>query len=118
MVFFFKQMTAYDMRISDCSSDVCSSDLDEVINEADLQIPHPRLPDRRFALAPLQEIAPGFVHPILRKTTSELLDQTSDQLAARLFNPDTYEQHELRSEERRVGQECVSTCRSRGSPYH
>src|SRR3546814_196299 len=91
---------------------------DEVINEADLQIPHPRLPDRRFALAPLQEIAPGFVHPILRKTTSELLDQTSDQLAARLFNPDTYEQHELRSEERRVGQECVSTCRSRGSPYH
>ena len=68
---------------------------DEVIDETDLQIPHPRLPDRRFALAPLQEIAPGFVHPILRKTTSELLDQTSDQLAVRLFNPDTYEQHEL-----------------------
>lgn len=67
----------------------------QVINEAHLQIPHPHLPDRRFALAPLQEIAPGFVHPILGKTTTELLNQTSDQLAVRLFNPDTYEQHEL-----------------------
>jgi len=64
---------------------------DQVINEAHLQIPHPHLPDRRFALAPLQEIAPGFVHPVLGKTTTELLNQTSDQLAVRLFNPNIYE---------------------------
>src|SRR3546814_3137106 len=32
MFFFFKQKTAYEMRISDWSSDVCSSDLDEVVN--------------------------------------------------------------------------------------
>ncbi|MGV3761655.1 2-amino-4-hydroxy-6-hydroxymethyldihydropteridine diphosphokinase [Parapedobacter sp.] len=66
-----------------------------VVNEANLQIPHPYLPDRRFALTPLQEIAPGFIHPVLGKTSCELLDETSDQLAVRLFNPDTYEQHEL-----------------------
>jgi len=68
---------------------------DAVIDEAHLQIPHPHLPHRRFALTPLKEIAPEFTHPVLRKTTRELLDETSDQLTVRLFNPDTYEQHEL-----------------------
>ncbi len=68
---------------------------DKVIQEVSLHVPHLHLPNRRFALAPLQEIAPEFVHPILKKTTTELLDQTSDQLAVHLFNPDTYEQHEL-----------------------
>ena len=68
---------------------------DKVIYELNLQIPHPHLPDRRFALAPLQEIAPGFVHPVLGKTTNELLDETTDPLAVRLFNPATYEQHEF-----------------------
>lgn len=69
----------------------------EVISEVRLQIPHPHLPGRRFALAPLQEIAPQFVHPILGQTTDELLDRTPDQLAVRLFNfdPETYEQHKL-----------------------
>ncbi|MEC3881168.1 2-amino-4-hydroxy-6-hydroxymethyldihydropteridine diphosphokinase [Parapedobacter sp. 10938] len=68
---------------------------DEVIDEPNLQVPHPHLPNRRFALAPLQEIAATFVHPILGKTTDELLDETSDRLAVRLFNPDTYEQDEF-----------------------
>ncbi len=68
---------------------------DRIIDEVNLQVPHPHLPNRRFALAPLQEIAPLFVHPISGKTTTELLNQTPDQLTVRLFNPDTYEQHEI-----------------------
>lgn len=67
----------------------------QVINQATLQVPHPHLANRRFALAPLQEIAPGFIHPVSGKTTTELLNYTSDKLAVRLFNPDTNEQHEL-----------------------
>ena len=48
---------------------------DEIINEEGLEAPHPRLHGRRFVLAPLAEIAPGFVHPVIRKTVSELLDE-------------------------------------------
>src|SRR3546814_2397209 len=73
--FFFKQKTAYEMRISDWSSDVCSSDLRPRI---------PQMRSRRFAAGPAGS------RPVRRP----------------------------RSEERRVGKECVSTCRSRWSPYH
>src|SRR3546814_8939214 len=72
--FFFKQKTAYEMRISDWSSDVCSSDLVEE-----------------------QMVALGEAG----------IDRALDRRAVR-----------DRSEERRVGKECVSTCRSRWSPYH
>ena len=87
------------IRVSKWGSRLIDIDIlyyaDAVIDAEDLQVPHPHLPDRRFALTPLQEIAPDFIHPVLGKTTSELLVSTSDQLAVRLFNPDTYEQHEL-----------------------
>lgn len=87
------------IRVSKWESRLIDIDIlyyaDKVVDEANLQIPHPYLPDRRFALTPLQEIVPDFVHPILGKTTTELLNGTTDQLAVRLFNPDTYEQHEL-----------------------
>ena len=45
----------------------------EIIKEQGLEVPHPRLHERRFVLAPLVEIAPGFVHPVIKKSVSELL---------------------------------------------
>ena len=45
-----------------------------------LQIPHPALPFRRFALLPLFEIAPEIIHPILHKTIAQLLADCSDEL--------------------------------------
>jgi 2-amino-4-hydroxy-6-hydroxymethyldihydropteridine diphosphokinase len=44
----------------------------DIINEPDLVIPHPQLHNRRFTLEPLAEIAPGFVHPILKHTMLQL----------------------------------------------
>src|SRR3546814_3698195 len=85
--FFFKQKTAYEMRISDWSSDVCSSDL-----------PGDQRQDRRDA------------EQQAKRRQDSPADEQGD-LRCR-------HRHEERSEERRVGKECVSTCRSRWSPYH
>src|SRR3546814_3372456 len=84
-LFFVKHKTAYDMRISDWSSDVCSSDLR--LSDAFLVI------DDEF----------------LRQDVQDLLIRRNRHGARRVDH---------RSEERRVGKECVSTCRSRWSPYH
>ncbi|HLE24778.1 MAG TPA: 2-amino-4-hydroxy-6-hydroxymethyldihydropteridine diphosphokinase [Thermodesulfobacteriota bacterium] len=48
---------------------------DLIIETNDLTIPHPRAHLRRFVLQPLFEIAPSFVHPVLRKSISELLSE-------------------------------------------
>src|SRR3546814_9473922 len=99
--FFFKQKTAYEMRISDWSSDVCSSDLGDVLGGELLGAGRHVVVDVDHALRPDVAHRGGDRHGA----------------AARQRLADV-ELLLLRSEERRVGKECVSTCRSRWSPYH
>ena len=51
----------------------------EVIDLPDLKVPHPYMQDRRFTLAPMQEIAPAFIPPLLGKTMAELLKLCKDR---------------------------------------
>src|SRR3546814_20452367 len=98
------------MRISDWSSDVCSSDLQAV--------------DGRFTLAAIIGV---------HQRADQVRLQHGKALAPERLHADDVEAQEIieavriileavgkhrRSEERRVGKECVSTCRSRWSPYH
>jgi 2-amino-4-hydroxy-6-hydroxymethyldihydropteridine diphosphokinase len=53
---------------------------DQIVNEPELIIPHPYLPFRRFCLMPLCEIAPEFIHPVLKKNIKVLLFELSDDL--------------------------------------
>lgn len=53
----------------------------EIIDQPDLIIPHPQLQHRRFVLVPMVEIAPTFIHPILNKTSLQLLDECTDELS-------------------------------------
>src|SRR3546814_4468973 len=87
MVFFFKQKTAYELRISDWSSDVCSSDL--------------KLAKRRPSAVFVDDL------PMHHASVAK-------------HAPGIWRLHMIaeRSEERRVGKQRVSTCRSRWSPYH
>ena len=48
------------------------------LNSKKLVIPHPFLNERRFTMAPLTEIDPNFIHPILQKTNIELLENCED----------------------------------------
>src|SRR3546814_8075283 len=98
VLLFFKQKTAYEMRISDWSSDVCSSDLPA---ESDC--------DRRWQGSARGRSggAQGILGP-----------WSHGHLAGQTDRGDLPPRAGKRSEERRVGKECVSTCRSRWSPYH
>ena len=58
---------------------------DEIINEPNLIIPHPQLQNRRFALAPMHEMAPALVHPVLNKTIEQLLKECPDELEVRKY---------------------------------
>jgi 2-amino-4-hydroxy-6-hydroxymethyldihydropteridine diphosphokinase len=55
----------------------------EVIHEAGIEIPHPRLAERRFVLVPLAEIAPELRHPVVGATAPELLAATKDRSVVR-----------------------------------
>jgi 2-amino-4-hydroxy-6-hydroxymethyldihydropteridine diphosphokinase len=57
-----------------------------VINSPSLNIPHPRIAERRFCLVPLVELAPQFIHPVLQKTNFTLLEECQDSLAVTIFN--------------------------------
>src|SRR3546814_10623155 len=98
LVFLCQQKTAYEMRISDWSSDVCSSDLLVELLALLLVAAHAALDDLARRLS--RRRAAGGPVPGRRGGTAALA------------------RGRARSEERRVGEECVSTCRSRWSPYH
>src|SRR3546814_11724586 len=95
--FFFKLKTSYDVRISDWSSDVCSSDLRMAATS-----PPPR---QRPIMAVRTARKPG------KKTDTAFPPETIALLEA-------IERKVLRSEERSVGKESVSTCRSRWATAH
>jgi len=52
----------------------------QIENSKSLVLPHPRIQERKFILVPLAELNPNWVHPMLRKSVSELLDNCADQL--------------------------------------
>lgn len=59
---------------------------EEIIDTKDLRIPHPKIQERKFVLQILNEIAPNYLHPILLKKNSELLDICPDKLEGKIFS--------------------------------
>ena len=51
-----------------------------------LKLPHPEMQNRRFALLPLAEIAPEIIHPVLKKTITELLQECKDDLEVKKYS--------------------------------
>lgn len=59
---------------------------DSIIENARLFVPHPRIQERSFALYPLEELIPEFIHPILKKTIKQLKDECADELQVNKFS--------------------------------
>lgn len=57
---------------------------ESTIHAEDLEIPHPRMAERRFVLEPLAELAPDLRHPLTKKTIREMLASVADQTVKRL----------------------------------
>src|SRR3546814_9807756 len=110
--FFFKQKTAYEMRISDWSSDVCSSDLHTIYGAllagVDYVLMGAGIPAQIPAL--LDDLSRGLACDYRISVAGS---EPGDVDVVHLDPTDL-----LRSEERRVGKECCSTCRSLWVPYH
>src|SRR3546814_16122331 len=110
------QKTAYEWRMSDWSSDVCSSDLLEVVPGQKRARHLERAREREVA----QDAARDIAHPRHPRGAERprhrdrRLGQSPLARRARAFEPGIVE----RSEERRVGKECVNTCKCRWAPYH
>src|SRR3546814_5190435 len=109
--FFFKHKTAYEVRISDWSSDVCSSDLAaHLLHVEQTLASYPPLVfagEARELRRQFAEVTQGRAFLLQGGDCAESFAEFS---AAKI--------RDTRSEERRVGTECVSTCGSRWSPYH
>src|SRR3546814_6813262 len=108
------------MRISDWSSDVCSSDLLLVDAPRQSETELHALLHRELTLsdeqeARLQAIEAQFAG---RREALEIEMRAANIRLARAIEAEHGYGPRVRSEERRVGKECVSTCRSRWSPYH
>jgi deoxyguanosine kinase len=58
---------------------------EEIINADELTVPHPLIQERRFVLQPMSEIAPEFIHPVLKKKIAQLLDECPDKSEIRKF---------------------------------
>src|SRR3546814_13005173 len=101
------------MRISDWSSDVCSSDLlsREITVAAKMGLPDPAM-NARLRAAMIAARAGGMPKDNIERSIKKAEGSDGDN-----YEEVRYEGFG-RSEERRVGKECVSTCRSRWSPYH
>jgi len=61
-----------------------------VIRSKELEIPHPRLTERRFVLVPLAQIAPEVRHPALHKSIAQLLAETPDRSEVRVWRKDKH----------------------------
>ena len=72
-----RKSSQYDSRIIDI--DILFYG-EEIIELPDLIVPHPRIQERKFALIPLNEIAPDLKHPVFQKTITQLLAECNDQL--------------------------------------
>ena len=59
----------------------------ELISKRNLKVPHPELPNRRFVLVPMSELAPQLVHPGLNVSISELLATVKDDKKIHMMGP-------------------------------
>src|SRR3546814_10827920 len=113
-VFFFKQKTAYEMRISDWSSDVCSSEL--ALGVADASSASAGTDANASAQTPIQAASRPMLlvdmEILWRGGREGISDAWRGKKLSGVVRPGS-----CRSDERRVGKECVSTCRYRWSAY-
>src|SRR3546814_2105936 len=118
MFFFFKQKTAYEMRISDWSSDVCSPDLP--LRAHLVQLAFELYASGGYSLKTLTNrlnelgLRNRFGRPVSLNGIATVL---KNPFYAGIIRTQGQEE-QYRSEERRVGKECVRTCRYRGSPVN